>query len=73
MIVACNLKQFLAVDGGDCRGVGSLHLGELLREIAHVQLVTDLRYKWRRNLLCRQVVPVQSLETQGLIILHWFE
>ena len=63
----CNLEQFLSVDGGDCRGVRSLHLGELLREVAYVQLVTDLRYKWRRNLLRSQVVPVQSLEMQELI------
>lgn len=57
-----HLKDAVAVLGQRRGGVGGVHLRELLREVADVQLVPDDGLERGRDLLRRQVLPADVLE-----------
>lgn len=59
---ASHLKDAVAVLGQGCGGVGGIHLGELLGEVADIQLVTNDRLERGRHLLRSKILPVNFLQ-----------
>lgn len=57
-----HLEDAVTVLGQSCRGVGGVHLCELVRKVADVQLIPNHWLEWSRHLLSCQVLPVNFLK-----------
>ena len=63
--VGAHLEDAVTVLGQGRGGVGGVHLRELLRKVADVQLVPDHRLEGSRDLLGSQLLPVDLLQREG--------